>query len=211
MKIRSILAACLLTAFSTQALAITIDFEGIAPGGSITTETNSTNTFNGFDVFVPHGHYVDSAAGGFASNGTDWLSHDHFGAAANQPVIITESSGAAFDLVSVDASEWIANLGLGNTLTVTGYFQGGGTIVANFVTDLVFGFETFTFSNAWSNLIQIDLIGSSSNQGNCAGFTVCGSLGYDNVVVNLTDVPEPGTLALLGIGLAGLGFAARRR
>jgi hypothetical protein len=32
-----------------------------------------------------------------------------------------------------------------------------------------------------------------------------------NISFNATRVPEPGTLALLGFGLAGLGFARRRQ
>jgi hypothetical protein len=44
--------------------------------------------------------------------------------------------------------------------------------------------------------------------GSIAGFTLSGSGAVDNISV---AVPEPATLGVLGIGLVGLGFAARRR
>ncbi len=200
-------------AFAGSANAALIGFEGIAAANMETIETNSTNTFNGFDVFVPHGHYEGL---GFLqpnpspSSGSDWLLHDYsLGFAADQPVEITVSGGGIFSVTSIDASEWDIDFGGGNTLTLTGHLSGGGMTVANFVTDNVFGFETFVVAG-FTNLVQLDIIGSSSDLGLCAPpFAVCGSLGYDNIVASI--VPLPPALLLFGTGLAALGFMRWRR
>ena len=192
--------------FAGSANAALIDFEGIAAVNDQTTETGTTNTFNGFDVFVPHGHYQGL---GFSllvprpSSDSDWLLHDD-----NQPVEITVSSGGIFSVTSIDASEWENTFGGGHMLTLTGHFSGGGTIVADFMTDNVFGFETF-FVAGFTNLIQLDIIGSTTTSGSCEGAAGCGSLGYDNIVASV--VPLPPALLLFGTGLTVLGFMMRRR
>ena len=211
-KLIPILAVVAVLSFGRTTEAVTIDFEGIAPAGSQTTETNSTNTFNGFDVFVAHGHYVDSgqAIANRPSNGTDWLLHDHFpGGGSNEPVVVTRNGGGTFSVLSIDASEWESDFARPQTLTLTGHFNGGGTIVLDLRTDLLFGFQTFDLTGlGFTNLVQFDIFDSNADTGSCAGFTECGSLGYDNVVVSA--VPEPGTMALVAIGLGLLGLVRRR-
>jgi hypothetical protein len=81
--------------------------------------------------------------------------------------------------------------------------------------------QIFTATNSgnfwtdWSTL-QTSFVATSSSVtlqfqqffGQTSGF----DLGLDNVsVVDAVSVPEPGTIALLGIGLAGMGFMRRRR
>jgi len=42
------------------------------------------------------------------------------------------------------------------------------------------------------------------------GASASGGFGLDTVVVNGTVIPEPGTMALMGIGLLGLGILRRK-
>ncbi len=198
-------------AFAGSANAVVIGFEGIATAGFQTTELNSTRTFSGFDVLVPHGHYQGRPflQPPRPDSGSDWLLHDHAtNLSPNQPVEITVSGGGVFNFTSIRASEWENTFALGQTMTLTGHFSGGGTIVANLVTDNAFGFETFVVAG-FIGITQLDIIGSSATQGSCGGFAVCGSLGYDDIVVNA--IPLPPALLLYGTGLTVLGFMMRRR
>ena len=124
---------------------------------------------------------------------SDWLADNTFGgniAIAFSPNVNAIGFNVSADFTGQIAGQITVNLFSGITLLDMQTFATTGLSV----------FDTFA---GWFNL------GSISN----LNITLTSSNDFVNID-NLyfgTVVPEPGTLALLGIGLAGMGLARRRR
>lgn len=75
--------------------------------------------------------------------------------------------------------------------------------------------ESFSFapSTPWQTITRTFTV--SGNSANSIIFNHAGGdnigIMLDNVSLSKTDVPEPATLAMFGLGLIGLGFARRRQ
>jgi PEP-CTERM motif len=84
-------------------------------------------------------------------------------------------------------------------LTLTGTKADNGTVTETYSLSQD-AFQTLTVNADFTNLVsvQFDAYGLDNRAA------------YDNIVVDAT-VPEPASLALLGIGLAGMAVARRRK
>lgn len=178
--------------------ATILDMEGFAPPANVTTESGSRN-MNGFNLYTGHGHYIDSAHGSvgvtWPDNGTDFLYHDN-----SNPLHLTKIGGGAFSIQSFDASERHINFATGEAINVSAMLSGGGIISTVFTLDDTFGFETLTFDASWTNLAWVRFQNAS------------GRIAYDNIVLDApTAVSAQGPLAILGLGILGLGLARRNR
>lgn len=171
-----------------------IDFEDVSVGAGVNSIVS--DIISGgflFDSPEDHLHLINDSFDAY--NGTTYMAIDRPGG-----VIMSALGGGLFSLNQLDLAEVINS---GGTLEV---FGSGGQFLSVLFDGIADGagalndFQSILFDPTWTGLTSVTFVSTAPN-----GFIA----GFDNIVVN--QVPEPGTLALFGIGLAALGLFRRRR
>jgi hypothetical protein len=197
--VRSTLVAAALFAATSVAFAdpVTIDFNGVTSGQHVLGTYNE----NGFTVTNNSNWYTSTNGGNPIP---DLASGQNIGGstAFNTATFTLSGSGGYFGISSFDVRDFGPNV----TYTVIGYI--GATVAYTFTgTETATGFST------------ILLVGDQSILVNSATFTLSipgastgtnARYGLDNI--DLTEAPEPSSLALLATGMLGMAmFMGRRR
>ena len=199
----------------SSAYAATITFEEFGTTTVASSISSGGFTFapaDGSIFVITDADVLSSCIPDCASNGTSWLGASRPGGTpvSTQPVTMTQDNGGSFLLLGLDASELFVDLETTNLLIV-GNLAGGGTISVNLALDGIndsqggaADFQSFLLPAIWgtSPLSSVEFTGALGTGG-------VGDVSIDNLLVQ--SVPEPATLALLGIAFAGLGFSRRRK
>jgi hypothetical protein len=167
----------------------------------------------------------------FYNNGTNTLSSYSSNGGPAMGMTFTEY----FSISSIDFAEYGSTSFPSplDSLLITGVFADGSTIQKTLVLDgIVDGaggaddFQTVFFDGLWSGLMAVEIGSDDGPQRNVfgidnihyagSGITNIGYQDYLDVALDpqkpyVASVPEPGTLILLALGLAGISITKRRR
>lgn len=112
----------------------------------------------------------------------------------NGVTTLKKIDGSAFSIDSIDLDGFNR---LAANVTFTATLLNNTQTSTTFTTDASYGLQTFVFSSAFDNVKSVSWTQASPYHS------------FDNIVVGAAQVPEPGTVAVFGLGL--LAFTAARR
>ncbi len=181
------LLATLFALAGFQVNAAVIDFNALTGSGDV--YRGQTYQEDGFRLDTAGDFY--SLHSGLGYNGTPGF----FNNIINAVTTLKQSSNDIFSLDSIDLDS--LNGGYQVTVTFIGTLFNGSTTTTSFLTNASSGLQTFTFGSSFDNVRSVAWTQASPYHS------------FDNIVVNAAQVPEPGTMAMLGLGL--LAFTAARR
>ena len=194
--------------FALSANATVVDFQDV-PSGTCAFNTTGTLTSQGFDFT---GNPIDSALfvcdpGANQHNTTAALIN------ANSQSILTmsQNGGGVFSLESFFAGgrteDFAPDLAVtmysvATGIDILGNLFGGGTVSYSVVLDSIapYDWSQYFLPASFNNLTSV--VFTAQGSGPTPEFLI------DDINVS---VPEPASIALLGIGLVGVGFSRRKR
>jgi hypothetical protein len=195
----AVAASLAFSASSVNAAPFIEDFDPTAAGGSPVTSFISGLFTVTFEAAGDGGDLLDSPFGEGGTNGIEALS----GApdlGTTEEISIMLTAGGSFIWHSLYVDDFF---GSGAPTDLIGML-GAATVYTTTVPDLSFG----TFGTGG---VEVDTVLIQSADFNFLIFDTLAGETIDAPPPPPTGVPAPGTLALFGLGLAGLGYARRRK